>query len=354
MKLPGGLSPSDMRHKTNLMLNANILPVEAGFTIKSSETLQAEKANVLPEYVITGETLVANSITEIPKLMEPLFPRMGLVALAGSSDTGKSTLLRQLAMEIVSGQNSFLDFRLIPEHKSVLYVSTEDDDYAISSLIKKQNYKNLSSECYKGLRFIFETTELDKKILAELNRQSVDVIIIDAFSDLYGGDMNRTNEVRTFLQKFANIAKTFNCLIIFLHHTSKRTETQTPSKHNMIGSQGFEAKMRLVIELRRDQMDPSGNKRHFCIVKGNYLPEDFKSRSYVLRFTDHMTFENTGQRVSFESLVPPNGRRNNDAIRERAEELRSEGLTIREIHERLEEEGYDIARSTVGNWLRGQ
>src|SRR5512140_3221757 len=120
----------------------------------------------LPDYIKTGEELVGNSITDIPMLINPIFPKVGVVALSGSSDTGKSSLLRQLGMEIVSGKDYFLGFRIMAEHRSVIYVSTEDDEFAISSLIKKQNSYNLTADKYRGLRFIFDTQTLDKKIIA--------------------------------------------------------------------------------------------------------------------------------------------------------------------------------------------
>ena len=47
-----------------------------------------------------------------------------------------------------------------------------------------------------------------------------------------------------------------------------------PSKHNAIGSQGFEAKMRVMMELRPDPV--RHDIRHLCIVKGNYLSEEYK------------------------------------------------------------------------------
>jgi len=87
-----------------------------------------------------------------------------------------------------------------------------------------------------------------------------------------------------------------------LHHTGKRTENLEPSKNNAIGSQGFEAKMRLVLELRLDRAEP--DLRHLCIVKGNYLPQFEKTASYVVSMDDNFVFSDTGNRVQFDELVP--------------------------------------------------
>lgn len=311
-----------------------------------------QEVRVYPDYVITGEELVSNNIIEIPKLIDPIFPKVGVVAIAGSSDTGKSSFLRQLGMDIVSGKENFLGFTINAEHRSVIYVSTEDDEYAISSLIKKQNVQNLPAENFRNLRYIFDTEDLQGKLISELDRQTADMVIIDAFSDLFGGDLNRVNEVRNYLHKFVGIANKYRCLIVFLHHTAKRTESIAPSKHNLIGSQGFEGKMRVVIELRKDFQNPGSSARHMCIVKGNYLSEEYKNRSFVLTFTQSLTFENTGHRVLFENLAPSDGRQTNLAARNRARELHADGLTVTEIHEQMLDEGFTTARSTIGNYVR--
>jgi len=308
----------------------------------------------IPSYITTGDELVNNNIKEIPTLIHPIFPKVGVIAVAGSSDTGKSSLLRQLAMEIVSGKETFLGFSIRAKHQSVLYISTEDDHNALSCTMKMQNTDKADGLAFKGIRFIFDTTSILPKVESELKREPVDLIIVDAFSDLYGRDMNRANEVRTYIQSYSNLAIEHQCLVIFLHHTGKKTEDNPPSKNNMLGSQGFEAKMRVVVELRKDLHDPSGVRRHFCIVKGNYLAESYKNRSYVLNFSQNLTFTPTDERVAFEDLVPQqNGRGRDPAAVARALELRAEGNTVIQIHEIMESEGFSLSESAIGNYVRG-
>ena len=86
--------------------------------------------NVLFPDEITGEMLLNQNINEIPTLLEPLLPKSGLVCLAGSSDTGKSAFLRQLSMSVSAGLKTFLGMKLNVEHRSAIYVSTEDDETA--------------------------------------------------------------------------------------------------------------------------------------------------------------------------------------------------------------------------------
>jgi hypothetical protein len=100
-----------------------------------------------------------------------------------------------------------------------------------------------------------------------------------------------------------------------------------PSKHNLLGSQAFEAKMRLVLELRSDVADKT--VKHLCCVKGNYLSADYKTESIKLLFSEFLTFRETGERVPFESLVPISG--DEDDKYELVMEMKAEGQTLEEI-----------------------
>ena len=83
---------------------------------------------------ITAEDLFNLNFDEIPFLLDKILPKIAVGAIAGSSDTGKSAFLRQLAMAIVSDEADFLGFKINAEHKSVLYISTVDDEIVSATL----------------------------------------------------------------------------------------------------------------------------------------------------------------------------------------------------------------------------
>jgi uridine kinase len=292
--------------------------------------------------VFTGNELLSRKIESIPTLVDPLFQQVGVVAVAGSSDTGKSSFLRQLAIHVVLGLPTFLGFHLNIKHCRAIYVSTEDDDNAYSFLIYKANlHYQRTNEDYSGLTVITDTSNLLEKLDTKLSESEHDLVVIDAFSDLYGKSMNDSNQVRTFLNEYSQLAQKHQCLIIFLHHTGKRTEDLTPSKHNLLGSQGFEAKMRMVAEIRTDPSDPS--KRHLCIVKGNYLDKEYKTESYVLAFDENLQFTNTGERKPFDELKSTN---KNDSIIE-VKTLHAQGFTQVQISEKT-----GLSQPTVSRYLK--
>jgi KaiC/GvpD/RAD55 family RecA-like ATPase/predicted XRE-type DNA-binding protein len=296
----------------------------------------------------TGEDLLNYDVKELPYLIESLFPQTGIVALGGSSDTGKSTFLRQLAIDIVTRSNDFIGFPIKAKHNKVIYVSSEDDILSISHLLykQKQGYHITPSEL-KNLIYIFETDNLKTKIETILKSVSVDAIIIDAYSDIIKTDFNSLG-VRSHLNEYRDLALKYNCLVVFLHHTGKSSEDKAPSKNNLLGSQGFEGKMRLVIELRRDKSD--NTLRHMCIVKGNYVKDEEKGSSYLLEFNKNMIFSNTGRRVSFNELNNSNKSSYEDREKLRSEILKlkkEENLSIRKIAERL-----GIGKTKVGDIVK--
>ena len=293
------------------------------------EDIQPSKQNNDTSLETTGEDLLLSDIKEIPCLVEPFMQQPGLVSLAGSSDTGKSSILRQLAISIVTGEPDFIGFKINSKHNSVIYVPSEDLERETAYLLFRQS-KNYPPKDLKGLRFIFSITNLIGELNKRLSNKPADLVIIDCFSDTYGGDLKDTQKIRTYLHPFQELAQKHQCLIIFLHHTSKRTENFEPSKNNLLSGQGFEAKMRLVIELRADLMNP--NYRHLCIVKGNYLPASYKKESYVLEFDEqNFTFTNTGERMPFELLVKQTDSDNSKAKYEQAFELKQKGYTYDQI-----------------------
>ena len=291
---------------------------------------QAQDADIGNE--ITGEMLLNRNILEIPSLLDPLLPKVGLACLAGSSDTGKSAFLRQLSMAVSAGQSTFLGMRLCSSHHSAIYVSTEDDETANAYLIGRQNKQlGLSPTALRGLRFIFDCEDVVAELDKRLTAHPADLVVVDCFSDLYMGSMNESNQVRLFLNQYSQLANRHQCLVIFLHHCGKRTENFMPSKHNLLGSQAFEAKMRLVLELRNDTADVT--YKHLCCVKGNYLSADYKTESIKLQFSGFLTFSETGERIPFENLVPLSS--DNEMKYETIMQLKEDGLTLDEIAKKV-------------------
>ncbi len=297
----------------------------AGVTIEEIKIEAAKVVEEAPEElkrIRTGEDLMNNKIEQIPCLLEPFFPEVGIVCLAGSSDTGKSMILRQLVIAVVLGLSDFLGWVLNAKRKSAIVVQTEDDPNAISFCLSRQA-KGVKPSDLRNLRFVFEHEDIKTELDAMLTEQPADIVIVDCFGDAYGNDLKDTTKIRAYLNICQSLAMKHQTLFLFLHHTTKRSENFEPNKNNLLAGQGLEAKMRCVVELRADPA--RADHRHWCVVKGNYLASDHKNESYVLAFDEKtFLFSKTDERTPNEMLAkrPDDGGR---AKQETAKALWNEG-----------------------------
>ena len=297
----------------------------------------------------SGAELIERDVEVLPTLLDPIFPKVSSVAIAGGSDIGKSTFLRQFAIAVSVGDRDFLGWTLNAEHNRAIVVSTEDFKDLMTITLKTFNKeRRLPAEKYNGVSFMFMIDDLFEKLENRIKDQEIDILIMDAFLDIFDGVMNDGGQVRKFLTKYDQLANKYGFLLIFNHHAGKRTQQFKPSKDNLLGSQSFEAKMRLVIEIRPDLIDD--NRLHLCIVKGNYLPPEFKNESFVIESNENRYFFNTGEREVFEHL--------RESVREKEDlkklclDLKQEGKSIREIEIELKSQGYKISKSTIARYLK--
>jgi RecA-family ATPase len=304
---------------------------------KSQQKLKIR--NRLKKLFIGADTLKNLEVEDQDFLVENLIPRGALCGLVGESDTGKSSFLRQLAVSLVYGDQNFLGFKLNGGCKNALYVSTEDGKAATSRWLKTHLGEGESKDEYLSqLKFVFSTDGIVENLRETVMENCIDLIIVDSYADLFEGSMNNSNEVRRFLNQYNNLSVEFGTTIIFLHHTRKSTAGLRPDKNHILGSQGFEAKMRSVMMLTKDNEDKS--LRHLCVVKSNYLPEEVKSKSYVLRFNNQLSFENTGKRIDLDELVA-------EEWLEEAKSLKEQGKALRDIVSILQSKGHKVSKSSL-------
>ena len=91
----------------------------------------------LKKLFIGADEIKNKDYDSIEFLVDKLIPQGTLCALVGESDTGKSSLLRQLALSLVYGDDDFLGFKLKESCRNVIYVSTEDGEMATSVWLNK-------------------------------------------------------------------------------------------------------------------------------------------------------------------------------------------------------------------------
>ncbi|WP_159257227.1 AAA family ATPase [Tenacibaculum maritimum] len=338
---------------------------ESSKFINKVTTKPFKKGNNFSKDDYSGLKLFEMDYTELPTLLEPIFPKVGLASLIGSSDTGKSTFLRQLALSIALGLDNFVGYKINSNTRNVIFISTEDDPSSTSFSLKKPLQKILSKNHQLNksqlnhFKFIFDVDLSEKsernliKILnKDLSEVGADLIIVDAFTDIFSGDINSSTKVREFLNLFSKIAKKHNCLILFLHHTGKKTDKYAASKNNALGSQAFEAKMRVLLELKHH---PSNEyQRTLSITKGNYISTEIKKHCKVLDFDEeNLLFSYSGENILVDklySLGKTNPQKNK--MLPIIKKLHKEGLSLRKVEEKLRKDGFKIGKSTISKYIK--
>jgi DNA-binding transcriptional ArsR family regulator len=197
------------------------------------EALAREEAQLGTEWQVRGDTeLLALADQELEWDIEGLLPHRTLGIIAGPPKSGKSFLALDLALALASGQE-FLGF---PCYKRrVLLVEEEDSDFRLSRRLKRLMIGRgleggLPLHCLirQGVR-IDERPSLEKlyQIMLALGAE---VLILDVFRRLWGGDENSQSEVQPVLNDLARLAERCNATILLLHHTRKSQPDRRKNK----------------------------------------------------------------------------------------------------------------------------
>ncbi len=232
---------------------------------------------------ISAFELLARKTEEISKLWGHFIGSTNVHILTGSSDTGKSVWLRQLALAIIFRCEHFLGFKLNVKYGKVLFISLEDDDCDLQEYLRIR-MGDARPTSLKNLQFIFDPKNVLATIKAELEKDKFDLVIVDPWSDIFTGNPNLFTDVRRSLNELREMSIKFNCPFLILHHSVKNSEKAEPDKNRLNGSQAIEAKARFVIELRNDPTNP--NRKYLTILKANKVRYSVKEEALVLDFDE--------------------------------------------------------------------
>ncbi len=269
----------------------------------SSITTAVKTKSSLLVYTAT-ELLASFDGKETDFLWDNLIPRTGTGLLVGPPDMGKSQLAKELAITIAKGSTEYLGQRLKPIHNRVLYVFTEDQEDAVSSSLNKQLLKHVDLD-KNNLSLAFLTdetiTELIKKLSLFCEENPVDLIIVDAFGDIFSGsDTNSNIQMRRDIKAFDELVRTHRLALLFVHHVNKAGYKSNPSQELIQGGSGLTQKVRYALYLSRNE---SGQK-FFNVAKGNYTSNFYKENRLPVEFEEEtLTFDVMGNWESMNSNV---------------------------------------------------
>jgi len=241
------------------------------------------------------ELLTAFKDAETDYLWDNLIPRSGTSLLVGPPDIGKSQMAKELALMVASGMSHYLGLRLHTRHKRALYVSTEDGEEAVKSSLERQVTKhqdyNKDNLC---LGFLTDENlgELVRKLIRFCEEKPLDLIVIDAFGDIFSGnDANNNTQMRKDIKLFDEVVRKHKVAIVFVHHINKAGYKKNPSQELIQGGSGLTQKVRSALFLSRNEQ----GQKFFNVAKGNYTPKFYKENRLPVDFDEEtLTFEVMG------------------------------------------------------------
>ena len=81
-------------------------------------------------------------------------------------------------------------------------------------------------ERLRNMTFIFDNENIIDMLRIQLSIEDYDLIIVDAYSDIFVGDMNQSNQVRKFLTD-GLLAGGYDCAILFITSARLRPAVNT-------------------------------------------------------------------------------------------------------------------------------
>jgi RecA-family ATPase len=265
----------DLTNETNNVQTKDLDQDEGPFDLSG-------ELHTLDELLILAEE-------EYTDLIENLIPYQDISFLAGDSDVGKSLFCTELCLAIIEGKTEFLNRKLNSKYRRAIILNSEDSARSVGRRIKKMlSGRHLQSEIMKNLWVLSTSKECLKKLEYLLKKKGVDLIVVDAFSDVFEGDLNSSSSTRNFLNQYLELIRKYECTVLFIHHIGKGKENIT--KDSMLGSVGIHGKARGVLILSRQ--NTNSDLRVLKIVKGNDMSDKIKAKPVYLTFnSDTLTHE---------------------------------------------------------------
>ena len=176
-----------------------------------------------------------------PELIEGILRETHIMNLSGSSKTGKTYLMQELALAIATG-NKWLGHQC--SQGEVLYIDAEVDKSSslnnINEVAKAKGYtremvgKNLIIWNIRG--YATQIQKLLPSIVRRFKKRNLKLIIIDPMYKINEGDENSAKDMSTFTRGLDQLSVTLNCAIAYVHHFSKGNQSDKDSIDRASGS----------------------------------------------------------------------------------------------------------------------
>jgi hypothetical protein len=265
-------------------------PLEKFVTSSAEVDSESYEVKDWRQYLYSWEELSTMDTSKIPPMLwDGFLPTDDIALIAALKGRGKSTLILQLAMAIVRGDEDFLGRKLNAPNRRVLYVKFEGSGKTrLARLMKRYGL------AYPGLQFLAASRlEMGEVITAieELQAENpFDLVIIDCLGNMFPGEQNSNSEAQAFLRLFDKLAT--QTLLLFIHHLNKAANNNTPHDKYIQGAGAFVQRARTVLMLSDEK---ESNDRYLHVAFEDDMSDKFKQNALVLHFDgEHKLYSSDG------------------------------------------------------------
>lgn len=268
------------------------LGVEADLDTISEEELLTKIEYVLTQIpkdkskmdmvTVSAQELIDKEYEDPPMIVNRgLLPAFGYSVIAAVAKTGKTGMAMQLALSIASGID-FLGFS-VENQVNILYCYLEGTPQSMAKLIRQQLEGWGSSVAIDRLHLLecrgltLEKQSSINVLKNEITKVGAQLVIIDPISRALSRDLNKLENVTTFINRMEVISSELDDPVawLFIHHFGKPTMQKRQSIHQIIGSSGWGnyAEACIGIERYSGRRSPDYKKITFDLRHGPELPD---------------------------------------------------------------------------------
>jgi hypothetical protein len=136
-------------------------------------------------------------------IIEGLFPVSGKVFLAAKAKAGKTTLVTALLKCLADGGDFLGKFKVSPHKGRIGYMNMELTEIQMQEWLQRQNIMNIDKIHLWNLRGKvnpFRSEVSRRALIAELQEQGIETLVIDTFAKIFtGSNADNNSEVNRFL-----------------------------------------------------------------------------------------------------------------------------------------------------------
>ena len=237
-----------------------------------------------------------------------MFPRKFVSALVAPSGTGKTIFMQKICSDLSIGGSIFDGFAENEPPRMCLIFAGEAGfelmirrGAAMKWAINSRNVKVADQYTFESsdMSIMLDDPEGWKNVISLVKMYKPDIIFWDSFMSFHEKDENKAMEMKPIIKRLNDLARDYNCAVVLIHHSRKRTAKERSlslNQDDVIGSSVFNRIVGLIIGIEPMKED-----------EATLLVRPLKTWfSAFIPFTYRITEDMNGNTVMQTDLAPAN------------------------------------------------